>query len=628
MKRTFPSQAGSTISAAICSLLLFALSGRAYSHTSADWICGSGNWTDISCWNFPDSDPNYTPTLGDLLDARLIFSDNVDRVIVRSFDEDAPYYYQMSDTKIDATGSGTATLIHASGNAGQYNSGGNTVGINGSGTLIQTGGTMLGAIKLGINAGSSGTYNLINGRAGDSQSWVLVGAKGNGLVNQSGGRITAASMTIGLEEGGNGTYNLTNGILLMSEAGFSDISWIGYAGKGTFNQYGGQHRASTGFILGGTESGQGTYNMNGGSAIAEQVLIVGDEGMGRFTQTGGDVSVLDGPIGDYPPGLVIGNGQNGHGTYNLIDGTLALSSYALIDATIGNEGTGVFNQFGGSFIIEDCPSSDSSDCDTFFGTGSVNIAKQAGSQGTFNLAGGTTVSNGVNVGIGGEGVFNQLGGSNEIRGTLAVANASQNGTGVYNLKGGTLEADNVVVSHNGVFNYDGGSVTTDLFANGGRVTLGDPAVDTTIDGNFAQLPSGTLALAASYTSSGTFVYDRLDVTQLAILGGTLDFSWDLDVGDLAYGLGDDEIDSALFSFDLLSADTLLGEFDFLELPDLGVLDPLYDWNVSYLLNDLGTDYVRLSMVRTPSAVPEPSTLLLLLPGLAGLGLAGRRRLAA
>lgn len=619
---------GKCISVTIFGLVLIMISVNTYSmYEVAEWICGSGDWNDLSCWSFADYNPNDPPTIDRMYDAILIFSDDVDRAITRSINVDNPANYYQLTTTIDGTGSGTVTLIHTDGYAGQFLCSSHTIGVHGSGTLVQTGGRLTGGMYIGVEAGSSGTYDMIDGYSDTAEGRWQVGDKGNGLVNQSGGAISSSQLVLGEQVGGVGTYNLSGGHLGMGYNSQADISWIGNAGTGSFNQTGGTHRAETGFILGGKETGRGSYNLSGGSARAG-MLIFGDEGEGTFTQTGGTLEVTVALSDYYPNGFFIGNQAKGHGTYNLIDGTFTMGAHVFKDVIVGNEGVGVINQFGGTFNIADCAFTYGSGCETYFGTGSLNIAKQAGSHGTFNLVGGTTVSNGVNLGIGGDGAFNQLGGSNEIRGTLAVANASQNGTGIYTLKGGTLEAENIVINENGTFNFDGGSVTTDLFANGGRVTLGDPAIDTTIDGNFAQLTSGTLALAANYDPSGTFDYDRLDVTQMAILGGTLDFSWDLDVGDLAYTVGDDAFGTALFEFDLLSADILLGEFDFLELPDLGALDPLYDWDVSYLLNDFGTDYVRLSMVRTPSTVPEPSTLLLLLPGLVGFGLAGRRRPAA
>ena len=611
---------GRIIATASLGLCFLTLSGSARADfLTANWVCGSGDWNDLSCWSFVNADPNQTPTMDDLAVANLVFSDNTDRVITRSVHAPELYY-----TSIDSTGSGTTTLVHTGGIVG---AGGlpttHEVGVQGTGTLIQTGGSIIGSIYFGLNPGSHGTFDLVGGVTNTFEGIAYVGYGGSGLVNQSDGLLDSMQLIIGDQAGSNGTYNLSGGRINMAYNGEHDISWIGRAGTGTFNQTGGTHEVQTGIIVGGTETGHGTYNLHDGVARSLQAVIIGDEGEGLFVQTGGTLEVSGGTTINYSPtypvGLLIGNGANGQGTYNLIDGAFTPSSYFYNDVTVGNEGRGVINQFGGTFDIANCTISQGAGCETYYGTGTLNLAKQAGSTGTFNLVGGTTVTNGINVGIGGDGVFNQLGGSNEIKGTLAIANPTQGGTGVYTLKGGTLAAENIVVSKDGTFNFDGGSVTTDLFANAGKVALGDPAVDTTIIGNYAQLSSGILQLGADYTPSGAIEYNRLDVTQMAILGGTLDFSFDLDPGAYADGLA-----QTLYEFDLFSADTILGEFDFLQLPDLGVLDPLYDWDVSYLLNDFGTDYVRLSMVRTPSAVPEPSTLLLLLPGLVGMGVAGRR----
>jgi hypothetical protein len=79
-----------------------------------------------------------------------------------------------------------------------------------------------------------------------------------------------------------------------------------------------------------------------------------------------------------------------------------------------------------------------------------------------------------------------------------------------------------------------------------------------------------------------------------------------------------------FSSSIYSQLKAVCAFDLIELPDPGDLDPFCDWKVSYLLNDFDTDYLRLNMVYIGGTVPKPSTLLLLIPGLATLGFARRK----
>lgn len=613
-----------------CSLILLLATSQAHS-TIGTWICGDGNWEDSSCWSYTDTPPGdpgpFTPDM--INNARLLSSDDTDRTVTLS----SLISYDTTGTTIDATGSGTMTLVQTGGYLGiSVQQSPTLVGVSGTGALIQMGGTIGGNLRLGVNAGSSGSYDLIGGHLGSEWS-LTAGESGKGLVNQSGGSVSVGQLRVGDNVGGSGTYNLTDGILNIGYNTVADISWIGRAGTGTFNQSGGSHRAETGMIIGATNTGEGSYNLSAGEVDAGSFLIVGDAGTGTFEQTGGTVSA-NGRYNDYyngPGGIYIGNGSSGNGTYNLRGGSLTGSGWNNgVDVTVGNQGTGVFNQSGGSFDITTC----SSPSGCMPNSGNLIIGQQAGSTGAYNLSGGSANTNGVEVGVGGYGEFNQSGGTNKVNGTLAVANDSQGGSGVYTLSGGTLDAQQIEVNTNGTFNFDGGSITTDQFINGGTLSLGNTNADTAIAGNFFQLSSGILEVGASYSFLNGFTNSSLDVSQTATLGGTLDVSLDLNFGRTAMASQLDGFARALLQFDVLSADTILGEFDALELPDLGALDPFFDWQVSYILDDFGMDYVRVSMVSKFGALedgegtniahtPEPSTLLLMVSGLAGMGFSRR-----
>jgi len=107
----------------------------------------------------------------------------------------------------------------------------------------------------------------------------------------------------------------------------------------------------------------------------------------------------------------------------------------------------------------------------------------------------------------------------------------------------------------------------------------------------------------------------LKVSGTTHLGGTLDVSL-IDLGGSLFNpaLGD--------SFEIITAAVIAGQIDLLTLAALG---NELDWDVSYIIDDFGTDFVRLSVV---SAVPVPPSVLLFGSGLLGLVGISRRKESA
>jgi hypothetical protein len=102
----------------------------------------------------------------------------------------------------------------------------------------------------------------------------------------------------------------------------------------------------------------------------------------------------------------------------------------------------------------------------------------------------------------------------------------------------------------------------------GRVEPGDPIGELTIDGDFSQQDSGTLAIDLSGATQIT-QYDHLQVERFAFLSGTLQ------VNLLSFAPADNT------SFTILTAtDGVFGEFDNLQLP------PAYEWDITYGANDV------------------------------------------
>ena len=130
----------------------------------------------------------------------------------------------------------------------------------------------------------------------------------------------------------------------------------------------------------------------------------------------------------------------------------------------------------------------------------------------------------------------------------------------------------------------------------------------TVDGDLTMQASSTLAIDIGGELAGVD-YDVLNATgNAAIDGGTLDVSL---VGGFAPGLGD--------AFDILNFATSSGTgFDTFNLPTLGGLD----WDTSNLLT---TGILSVIAGGGGSAVPEPSSCLLLLIGILAAGVTHRSR---
>lgn len=612
------------------------------------WLCGTDGWNNGSCWDTPGQ-----PNTGD--NAYLLQSGSNDYSV--SYINTLYPAAVINNLTIDATGSGNMTLLQSQ---DTLTVGSQYVGLNGTGALVQTSGTNTGRTYIGYNSTSSGSYDLIGGsRNGNLQ----LGYAGMGEFNQTGGTNDAgfSSIILGMQTTGNGTYNLHAGTV------FAESTYVGYNGVGTFTQDGGTHAngnagtagatlqvgvaasgtgtynlvngtlggqgtsigvygtgtmnqsggdhvlmggdsSNWGLTVGDSTTGIGTYNLSGGT-IATLREYVGRNGTGTFTQTGGTNTIsIDSGNMDY--GLYLGYGSTGHGTYNLVNGTLG--SYHM---TVGRNGTGVFNQSGGVADISEYyggPRPASAGYEALIG-GKLWLGDQASGQGTYNLSGGSLTTSNAVVGVSGNGEFNQSGGTHTVNDTLTLAQ-NAGSIGVYTLSGGLLDVINVIVNTGGTFNLNGGVLDVDTFTgnlinNGGTIAPGSSPGTTNIFGDYSQL-AGTYAVEIAGTGPGE--YDLLNVSGTATLGGILDVSF-FDAGGGLFNaqLGD--------SFDILFAEDIIGEFDLLTL---AVLDDGLRWQVSYLADALGTlDLVRLSV----AAVPLPTAVWLFASGLLGLVSVARRR---
>ncbi|MBM3888657.1 MAG: PEP-CTERM sorting domain-containing protein [Verrucomicrobia bacterium] len=172
-----------------------------------------------------------------------------------------------------------------------------------------------------------------------------------------------------------------------------------------------------------------------------------------------------------------------------------------------------------------------------------------------------------------------------------------------NLMGGTHTfSDGFSLSSNATLSGVGAIIGS--FTNLGTIAPGNSFGTISIAGDLALMESSLLELELGGTNAGE--YDHVDITGLLKAGG-----W------LTVTLADGYRPSVSNVFHLFNAGSITGSFAGLNLP--GVLNPPYDWDTRHLLAPPSDPLSGTIMF-----LPEPSTVALLLAGLAGL-LRRRRR---
>ncbi len=435
-------------------------------------------------------------------------------------------------------GNGTYSLSNGSLSIGSNQ----FIGNMGTGIFNQTGGTNATAnLFLGNSSSGNGTYNLSGGSLSASGD-QYIGYSGAGAFYQTGGTNSTNRFYIGYELGASGTYNLSGGSLHSINS-----EYIGYSGTGTFNQTGGTNTTEQSINVGNYYNGtmgSGTYNMIGGSIIAGGESIIG----GNFNQSGGTNETnnvylsrggtynLSGgsfinrslTVGSWEGGtynqaggsltttsLTIGNtgAFQSSGTCNLNDGIISAGTLHIYDGefnlrggdlstsgnqTIGDQGTGTFNQTGGTNTAAN-----------------LILAYNIFGPGTYNLSGGSlSVSGDQYIGYWETGTFNQTGGTNATTNLVLGYNRVHNidsldqSSGTYGLSNGNLTAAGdqyIGYSGTGTFNQTGGTNSTqNLFLGYGRAHSG---IRDLSDG-FYNLSNGTLSARGDefigYSGIGTF----------------------------------------------------------------------------------------------------------------------------
>ena len=491
-------------------------------------------------------------------------------------------FYQSGGT--NSLPSGNLYLGYDPGGTGAYNLSGGVldpvneyVGVNGMGVFLQTGGANT-TTNVSVNGGyfllsagllqggGGGTIGVVNGGFQspgtlDLSGFTTVVAGTGALLDLSGDILntSGASLAVGADSllivpPGFNPANYANysnqGILHTLGSTLSVSAGTGFGGWGTIADpvacqgtilatQGGWINLNNGLYLsdpGQVSLGTGTLIVNdtnfsgmAGGALTAALMVVGSNGTGSFPQSGG-TSVLS--------TLYLGNNATDTGTY-LLSGTAQLS---VGNETIGYSGSGTFMQSGGALSVgyETIGVSGSG---TFTQTGGVHtvgtlyLAEEFGSAGTYNLNGGLLSLSSLYQGSGAA-AFNFSGGtvqaaapSTTIDVPIALTTAGSNA--VFDTNGNALTMNGPVSGPGGLLVAGSGTLTlavsnsfagTTLVCNG-TLLLGDPnalsgsTFDTSGSGslNF-QAPIGAFFFGG-LQGSGSLALTDISGTDIALTVG-------------------------------------------------------------------------------------------------------------
>ena len=383
------------------------------------------------------------------------------------------------------------------------------IGFGAAGRTVQTAGSVAVNGSIYIGPGTSGgsasvtpsSYDISGSAVLDVGTSIVVGRYGKGVLNQSGGSVSAGQITVGQLVGGDGVYNLQSGDLYPG-----GNVLVGTSGKGVFNYTGGQLHMDNGnaLLIGTATGGAGTFAISDGASLQLTSLKVGVAGTGVFEQYGGSVTLLPDGSGIAPLSLGSNATASANGTYRLHAGTLTANA----DELIGDKGAGTFEQSGGLHVVS-APgklylANTGSATATYTlsgGTLQANLEIGRAAPASFYQSGGSLISGTVNLGRGS--LFAMSNGATLQAATLNVANAENTH---YNFTGGSAHVTDSVFLGNSpqsAFNLSGGDLTIDRF-----LRIGNFNGFTTGVGIF-NMSGGSLRakteIEVGYYSAGSFV---------------------------------------------------------------------------------------------------------------------------
>jgi hypothetical protein len=353
----------------------------------------------------------------------------------------------------------------------------------GGGVVNHTAGTinMPGWTRMGINTGSSGTYNL------------------------SGGTLQATSFRIGESGGATATLNVTGGTVRQTDGNPADGGqWprIGENGTGNVNlSAGGTISFDTRLLLAGSSTAIGTVTQTGGAfEVRHGELTIGDQGNATFNISGGTLRTLS-PNMDADQGghITVGQWDNSNGQLN-VSGTALVEAAVHLQLANGQAtapSTGTVTQTGGTVRVG------------VAGPGNLDMAVNAPGIATYNLQGGVLDLTGGDIVKGaGTATFAMTGGElrdfrnmnfalNQAGGTLHPSD-NEGGVATATING------NYTLAPIGKLQIDlSAGAGTDVLDVNGTATLGGTLALNVLDN--AQVPVGTqFTILTPDTLAGTF----------------------------------------------------------------------------------------------------------------------------
>jgi hypothetical protein len=294
------------------------------------------------------------------------------------------------------------------GDHGYYNLSGGTIsdpreafiGYMGTGIFNQSGGANIGGSELQMLVGSAGTGTYILSGGSLSYPGEFVGSVAGGYFNQTGGTNTLSllnALVIGNQAGTTGTYTLS-GTGTISSAG---REYIGDSGVGCYVQTGGTNTTKSAIEIGVAPAATGSFTLTGGTVTGTSCFVGGNGN----PNSGGDATLTVGGTGvlNIAGTLMVYNTTVG-ASLNLTGGTINVGTLNLSGIpSLLNWTDGTLN-FTNSFTIGTGASLGSNVSlvagQTLGVTGKGNVLTVAAS-GTLNLNGGTANLSGLSIASGG-----------------------------------------------------------------------------------------------------------------------------------------------------------------------------------------------------------------------------------